>query len=131
LQIPNDSALDPLYLVVYGRAAVDLNVTISGDGSGTLSTSLGSCTASCSFVMGYGGGNSMDAIPNAGSAFDHWTGACSGIASTTCNVPANAAVVNAGLVFSIGHTLTVSITGSGSITSTPDGIGCPGDCTEV
>jgi uncharacterized repeat protein (TIGR02543 family) len=75
------------------------------------------------------------AMPDAGSGFAGWGGACSGT-QATCSVTMDAAkTVTATFTQQQLFTLSVAIdpqsTGAGTLTSSPDGINCGADCTEV
>jgi hypothetical protein len=70
----------------------------------------------------------VSATPNAGSTFAGWSGP-NGAECTTGSVLMNA---NKSCVatFSLKRTLTVSTAGNGTVTSSPAGINCGGDCVE-
>ena len=106
-----------------------LDVVLAGAGSGSVaSTPPGiACPSDCS--ESYTSGTVVDLTPTpaAGSAFTGWSGDCTG--SGACSVTMDAArTVTA--TFEPLRTLTVSISGSGSVASVPPGIACPSDCTE-
>ena len=70
----------------------------------------------------------LTATPTAGNVFSGWGGACSGTA-TTCQVTMNQAR-SVTATFVTAYTLTTSVTGTGSISSSPAGISCGADCSE-
>ncbi|MEI7891284.1 MAG: hypothetical protein WCI36_04960, partial [bacterium] len=86
-----------------------LNVTKSGTGTGTVSSSPAgiSCGATCSANFNSGANVVLTATPTAGSTFTGWTGACSGT-NATCTVgmsagkSVGAGFVNSTLIFKIG-----------------------------
>lgn len=108
-----------------------LTVTSEGAGSGTVNSSpIGvSCPGDC--AEDYPDGTVVNLSPAAdtGSTFAGWSGACSG--SGSCNVTMSQAQ-SVTATFDLLPVLTVTIngTGTGSVTSNPNGISCPSDCTE-
>jgi Calx-beta domain-containing protein/List-Bact-rpt repeat protein len=108
-----------------------LTATKSGTGGGTVTSSPAgiSCGGDCSEVYNHGTAITLTAAAAGNSAFAGWSGGgCTGTA-TTCTVTLTAATtVNA--TFSLAPTLTISKTGSGTVTSDPAGISCGADCTE-
>ena len=68
-----------------------LNVTKSGAGTGTVTSSVGglTCGAVCSALFGHGTVVTLTATPDVGSTFTGWTGNCTG-AATTCVVTMDA-----------------------------------------
>ena len=123
-----DMSLTASFNVTVGQT---LSVTKSGTGGGTVTSNVGviNCGAVCSDI--YAGTTvTLTAAPNASSAFIGWSGGgCSG--TGTCVVTVNAATtVNAQFDLT-PQTLTVIVngTGTGSVTSAPAGINCPGTCS--
>jgi hypothetical protein len=107
-----------------------LNVGVSGSGSVTSSPAGISCGADCSEVYGHGTTVTLTASPSTGWSFTGWSGGgCSGTGACTVTMTAATSVT---ATFTINtYTLTVSKTGSGTVTSSPAGISCGVDCTEV
>jgi len=112
-----------------------LDVSISGDGSGTvISTPAGiDCpTTACQADFPDGSSIQLNAAPAAGSAFTGWAGACTG--TGTCNVTMNQARSVEATFESTIVTFPVDVeldgNGIGMVSSTPAGIDCPGDCGE-
>lgn len=111
--------------------SVILTVTRADTGSGTVTSSPAgiSCGSDCTEPYPHGTGVTLTATPASGSTFTGWGGDadCSdGVvtldASKTCTatftlLPQNVA-------------LSVSVIGSGTVTSNPSGINCPSDCSE-
>jgi hypothetical protein len=111
----------------------NLFVSKSGTGSGTVTSSPPGidCGSDCSQTYNYGTSVTLFADPLAGSTFAGWSGACSGTGSCVVSMTAARSVT---ATFNIQtHTLTVSKTGTGSgtVTSSPAGINCGGDCSET
>lgn len=108
-----------------------LTVQRGGTGTGTVkSTPAGiECGLDCAQNYSPGTVITVTATPAAGSAFTGWTGDCAGTAPTT-TVTLDA-VRTCIATFDLGRVLTVNLkgNGSGSVTTIPAGIGCPGDCT--
>lgn len=112
-----------------------VTVTPAGGGSGNVTSSPSAifCGSTCSAAFAQGTEVTLTANPALGNRFTAWGGACSGTAST-CTVTANGDVqVTAGFESTQSHVLDVSVggAGGGSVSSTPGGIACPGDCSET
>ena len=112
------------------RAPLELGVTFSGSGTGTVvSNPFGiDCPDSCSGRFPAGASVQLTATPTGGSVFNGWsipecpgTGPCTVVVSVARNVQAS---------FGGGAELSVALAGSGggSIVSSPAGINCPGTC---
>ncbi|MFC1996077.1 hypothetical protein ACFLXI_00530 [Chloroflexota bacterium] len=131
-------------LTTNGKAYVDdvlitkdtgeiLTVTTSGAGSGTVTSSPGEidCGSECDETYATNTVVTLTASPDPGSLFAGWSGAgCDG--TDTCVVTMDAAkTVDANFI--PGALLTVSVdgTGSGTVTSSPDGIDCESNCEET
>jgi uncharacterized repeat protein (TIGR01451 family) len=106
-----------------------LTVSTTGAGSGTVdSTPSGiACGSTCSASFAPGTSVTLSPTAAAGSTFAGWGGACSGTGacSVTMSAPAS---VTASFQPSV-QPLSVSTSGSGSVTSTPAGIDCGATCT--
>lgn len=110
----------------------DYTLTATQVGAGTVSTSDGliNCGGDCSEIYGNNQVVTLSAIPNAGSTFTGWAGACSNTTGD-CVVTMDAdktATANYTAPFS----LTVSKVGggAGAVTSSDGGINCGADCAE-
>lgn len=108
-----------------------LNVSLSGEGQVTSSPSGINCSANCNAEYDEGSQVSLTATPSAGFVFAGWSGNCTG--EGNCNVQMTAAQ-NVVATFEQEETqnfsLQVSITGLGTVTSSPSGINCGNDCSE-
>ena len=104
-----------------------LSVSVVGGGSVSSSPAGISCPGTC--TANYTGGTmvTLTATPAVGTTFAGWGGACSGTGNCTISINAPASVsATFGIVT---FPLTVSVAGSGTVTSSPGGISCPPTCT--
>jgi Tol biopolymer transport system component len=132
-----DLPMDMDYSVtaVFTLKTQTLVVTDSGTGSGTVTSSPAgiNCGGNCSQDYDYGTDVTLSPNPDAGSTFDHWTGDCSGSGSCDTVMSQDRAVTAVfTLIPPVTHTLDVtdSGTGTGTVTSSPAGINCGGNCTQ-
>jgi hypothetical protein len=110
-----------------GGGNAGLTVGVTGGGRVTSSPTGINCPSICGYDFTGGSQVTLTPSPNSGWAFSSWGGACS--SSGGCTVTMNAAEsVTATFVQDV--TLSVSVTGSGSVTSSPPGINCPSTCSE-
>ncbi len=124
---------------VIGSTKYSLTLTKPNMGSGSISSSPSGidCGLVCSYRFNPSTSVTLTASPASGSTFDGWGGSgCSG--TSTCTVTmlgarsvwAEFAVVPLVPPASFDLTVSKSGTGSGTITSSPDGIDCGSDCLE-
>jgi uncharacterized repeat protein (TIGR02543 family) len=110
-----------------------LTVSKSGNGQGTVTSSPSgiSCGTDCNEPYTQGTSVTLTAAPNsATSTFGGWTGACSGM-SLTCTVTMNGdRSVTATFILKPLLTVSRSGDGTGTVTSSPAGINCGGDCDQ-
>ncbi|MCG3116855.1 MAG: PA14 domain-containing protein [Candidatus Manganitrophus sp. SA1] len=110
-----------------------LTVTKSGSGSGTVASSpVGiSCGTDCSEIYDFNTLVFLTATPGSDSLFTGWSGACSGGAAT-CSVLLDAAkTVTANFIRRFPLAVSKAGTGAGTVTSSPAGINCGADCSEM
>lgn len=113
-------------------APARFNLTVTVDGPGTVSDSLGQivdCRTTC--TASYPNGSTVNLTATAvgtGAVFMGWSGACTGTGGCSVLMDQNKAVTA-----TFGWPLTVRLagTGSGTVTSSPAGINCGTDCDEV
>jgi hypothetical protein len=119
---------------VFNLTPQTLSVSTAGNGSGTITSSPAgvSCGSDCSEDYNYGTRVTLTATAGVGSSFVGWSGGgCSG--TGTCAVTLTAPT-NVTATFNQAQVvLTVNRTGNGSgtVTSTPTGVSCGSDCSEI
>lgn len=116
----------------FAAGTVTLTVDPVGTGAGVVTSSppgIG-CPGTCSMEIAPGTPVTLTATANAGSHFEGYGGkGCSGL---TCAFTVSTAVTvfaNFSLAGAVQHTLSVAVTGAGTVASTPNGISCPGSCS--
>jgi hypothetical protein len=115
-------------------ARYDLDVVVTGDGSGRVTSSPTGidCGADCTEAYDFGAGVTLTASPETGSTFAGWSGGgCSGVGP--CTVTVTEATEVTAQFDPTQHPLTVTRSGDGSgrVTSSPAGVDCGADCTET
>ncbi len=109
-----------------------LTVTPAGGGSGSVaSTPPGiACPGDCSEEYEQTVQVDLVATPAPGSYFVGWSGDCSGAGACSLPMSVDRAVT---ANFALLRILDVTVVGElyGTVTSTPPGISCPGDCSEA
>jgi len=108
------------------NATINFTLTVTVTGSGSVSDSQGgivACTASggtCSASYASGTNDTLTETPGGGFTFSTWGGGCSG-SSSTCSITlsANTSVT---ALFLVKPTLTVTVTGVGSVSDSQGGI---------
>ena len=105
-----------------------LDVTVTGSGDVTSAPPGIACPSDC--TESYAGGTvvTLSQAADPGWVFTGWSGDCTGTGACQVTMSAARAVT---ATFVPLRTLTVSVTGSGDVTSSPPGIACPGDCSEA
>jgi hypothetical protein len=115
--------------VVAGGGSAGLTVSVTGSGTVTSNPAGINCPSTCSQTFAGGPQVTLTATPSGGSnwVFSGWSGACSG--AGTCVVTMNAAQ-SVTATFVQGYTLSVNVSGSGTVTSSPAGMNCPTTCSD-
>ncbi|MDO9234431.1 MAG: InlB B-repeat-containing protein, partial [Aquabacterium sp.] len=112
-----------------GASQNHFELTVTTQGAGTVTSSprgitCSAATSPCSASYKSDTSVSLSAIPSTGYTFTGWSGdACSGAAST-CDITVSEATAVTAIFTAIPYTLTVTKTGSGTVTSAPSGINC-------
>ncbi|MGD8700299.1 MAG: hypothetical protein PVJ43_13470, partial [Gemmatimonadales bacterium] len=121
ITLVQDTAVSALFV----QGNFDLTVTVNGNGSVSSDPVGIDCGADCS--ENYPGGTevTLTATPDGGWLFLEWSGDCSGTNPTTV-VTVNAAKSCTATFVEEMFQLNVAVTGSGTVTSDPAGINCPG-----
>lgn len=103
-----------------------LSITLTGTGTVTSSPPGINCPGNCaaSFVKG----SSVTLVASAGAGFEFggYTGGCSG---NSCQIILSANTTVAAAFSPVPVELTVTLSGQGTVTSTPSGINCPSVCS--
>jgi hypothetical protein len=109
-----------------------LTVAASGNGMGTITSEAGiDCGTDCTTIVDEGTKVTLLATASGGSTFAGWAGAdCTGTGTCVVTVTADVTVQAA---FALQNSVVAMLagTGKGTITSAPEGINCPGDCSQA
>jgi len=111
-----------------------LTVSKSGSGSGTVTATGINCGSDCKQAYSSGSSVTLTASAASGSVFSGWSGGgCSGTGTCTVTMSADTTVTATFNLSSDTFTLDITVTGSasGTVTSSPAGINCGSDCSEV
>ena len=113
---------------VFSLSASNYTLTISVSGSGTVTSIDGvvNCSSVCSYLYSANAPITLNATQASGWNFSGWSGVCSGTGSCSFTMTQN---MSATATFTQQtFPLTVSTSGSGTVTSTDHVINCPGTC---
>jgi hypothetical protein len=127
------NGLNPIAVTATFNAAPNtfpLAVSKAGSGQGTVTSNPAGidCGTTCLAVFNQNTVVTLTATAAAGSTFGGWSGAgCTG--TGTCIVTMNAAQTVTATFNTQTFPLTVAITGTGGVSSNPEGISCPPTCT--
>jgi uncharacterized repeat protein (TIGR03803 family) len=107
-----------------------LTVTTNGNGSVKSTDGFIDCPGVCSHVYVANSSVTLNNFPAQGWSFNSWSGACIGN-NPTCIVLMSGNT-SAGATFTQNYyTLTASVSGDGTVTSTDGYINCPGTCSHA
>jgi len=123
--VPPDAEID-----APASTDVELTVTTSGGGSGTVTSSPAGITCGATCVAGFEKDTlvTLTAVPDTGSVFAGWGGACSGTVPTCDVTLASAANVTATFELAT-YTVTVTRAGAGTGTVAGNGLACGTTCS--
>jgi hypothetical protein len=125
----NASAKMPIKIVVVNAAsAYTLSVELSGTGTVSSSPAGINCPAACSAAFPSGTEVTLSAAAVSGYFFAGWSGGCGSGASCTVAISA-ATSLTATFTSTPVYPAAVSISGPGTVTSSPAGINCGIGCT--
>ncbi|MBI1809726.1 MAG: hypothetical protein HYR75_07500, partial [Gemmatimonadetes bacterium] len=112
---------------------VTLTVTRAGAGTGRVASDVTGvdCGATCAADFPVGTTVTLTATADAGSAFDGWSGACSGTGSCVVTMDAAKAVTATFSVAQFALTVTSAGTAAGVVSSSPAGIDCGVTCSAL
>ena len=103
-----------------------LTVSVTGTGSVTSSPAGINCPSTCTASFDKGTSVTLTASAGSGFTFGGFGGACSG---NSCQVVLSANESVSAAFSAVQAKLTVSVSGQGSVTSSPSGINCPSTCS--
>ena len=125
---------DTTVLATFNYKMVTLNVAKAGNGSGVVwSPSIFlNCGTTCSETTIYGRSVTLSASPSSNSIFTGWSGGgCTGTADCTIVLRADTSVTANFAVKQFTLSVANAGSGSGTVTSSPVGIDCGTDCSEI
>jgi uncharacterized protein (DUF2141 family) len=131
----DQAKLDPIAAALpAGCVGSEHTVTVAkaGTGTGTVTSSPGgiSCGTDCWETYAVGTAVTLSQSPGPGSHFAGWSGDCTG-GSCEVTMDAEKSVVATFDAETYALTVVQAGSGSGTVTSSPAGIGCGGDCYET
>ena len=105
-----------------------LTVAMSSVGAGAVTSSPAgiNCPTTCTANFAQGTQVTLTATPSNSYFFSGWTGNCSGAGTCTLKITS---AENVTASFKVGVTLSVTVSGTGTVTSNPSGINCPTTCS--
>jgi phospholipase C len=116
--------------------SLELTIDKAGTGTGTVTSSPAGikCGSTCGAKFSKGASVKLTAAAASGSKLAGWSGACTGTAAT-CTVSVKAASTVKATFNTTAAAAPIELTvesagsGTGTVTSSPAGIDCPGTCT--
>lgn len=110
---------DTSVTATFDKQQYPLTVSKTGGGSGTVSGNGLDCGNVCTVNLDAGTAVNLTAAPAAGSVFTGWSGACSGTGACVTTLDQATTVVANFELSATSYSLTVTTTGSGTVTSSP------------
>jgi uncharacterized delta-60 repeat protein len=108
-----------------------LTATVNGQGSISSTPPGIACQTDCTEAYADQTSVTLTATPAPGWTFASWSGDCAGTIGSTCSLRMDQDHSAAATFIPVPPTLTVTVRGRGSVSSTPPGIACPTDCSEA
>lgn len=118
----------------FGLADFPLTVNLAGTGSGTVTSNpVGiNCGTSCSHLFAFGTMVTLTPVASVTSVFTGWSGgSCTGTASCVLQTDQATTVTASFDLREYPLNVTLTGNGTGTVVSTPTGIACGADCSEV
>jgi hypothetical protein len=128
----NPTTADRRCVATFNLVTYTLTANKAGNGSGTVTSNPAgiACGSDCSQSYNSGTAVTLTARPASDSTFASWSG-CNSTSGITCLVTVNQAKTVTATFNKVTYLLTVGKrgNGTGTVTSSPSGINCGGDCT--
>jgi hypothetical protein len=120
----------PQLKITYSVPPQNYSLSVSKNGSGTVTSNPSgiNCGSDCSETYIDGTSVTLTATPLGGWSFSGWSGSCNGTGTCVLTMTSNKSVT---ATFTQDRVLSVSTSGSGTVTSNPSGINCGSDCSET
>ena len=114
-------------------ALLQYALNVSKSGNGTITGNGINCGTSCSVLLDHGTAVSLTATPASGYLFSSWSGDCTTISGNTCQATMDKArTISATFVVQpASYRISVTLNGSGSVSSSPKGISCGRTCSAL
>jgi len=128
----NATASSTYILQVAGDIVVPKYVLVVekfGGGAGTVAGGGIDCGATCDVLLDAGTTATLAATAGSGSIFTGWAGACAGTGDCVVTVNADTGVSATFVPATVQYMLTVTHSGSGTVSSSPKGINCGKQCS--
>lgn len=107
-----------------------LQVSVTGSGTVTSNPAGINCPSTCSSSFNTGTAVTLTAAPASGNSFTGWGGACSGTGTCTVTLTGNQQVTASFASAQSGPAqVSVTVSGTGAVVSSPAGINCPSTCS--
>jgi uncharacterized repeat protein (TIGR02543 family) len=116
--------------IITSSYSLTISKTSAGTGTVTSNPAGINCGSTCSANFSPGTSVALTPVAASGSIFAGWSG-CNSVSGTTCNVTMNAAksVTATFNIQTSTYPLTITKSGSGTVTSVPTGINCGATCS--
>lgn len=114
-------------------ALLQYGLSVSKSGNGTVTGNGINCGTSCGVTLDYGTAVTLTATPATGNLFSSWGGDCTTTSGNTCQTTMDKArtISAAFVVQPTSYRISVTLNGSGSVSSSPKGISCGRTCSAL